>query len=197
MLQLPEPRRGPEDHTEPAAANIPAVSVDVDTGELITAQLPQILGMHDASEDSQYGRAPASRRAAIRTSAGVSTLTTTAWAHAVLDDHRDGQASPRAGSPPTSGPIGEPCAMARTREVECPDRGWNIRVGPARIDGEVDHAVISVPAGGTYVETAADFQGPGTLNRAGGVSVLPVVEHGSGPVATRSGAVILPRNRMP
>jgi hypothetical protein len=37
----------------------------------------------------------------------------------------------------------------------------------------------------------------GTLNRAGGVSVLLVMEQGSGPVATQSGAVTLPRNRMP
>src|SRR5580704_11040473 len=36
-------------------------------------------------------RVPASRRAAIRTSAGVRTLTTTAWARTALDDHHDGQ----------------------------------------------------------------------------------------------------------
>jgi hypothetical protein len=37
---------------------------------------------------AKRGRAPASRRAAIRTSAGVRTLTTTAWARAALDHHR-------------------------------------------------------------------------------------------------------------
>ena len=37
---------------------------------------------------ARWGRAPASRRAAIRTSAGVRTLTTPAWARAALDDHR-------------------------------------------------------------------------------------------------------------
>jgi hypothetical protein len=42
---------------------------------------------------ARWDRAPASRRAAISTSAGVRTLTTTAWARAVLDDHRGG--SPR------------------------------------------------------------------------------------------------------
>jgi len=53
-LQLPEPRRGPDDYAEPAAADIPAVDADVDsTGELIAAQLPQILLMHDASNGSQ------------------------------------------------------------------------------------------------------------------------------------------------
>ena len=36
--QLPEPRRGPDDDAEPAAADIPAVDADVDSGELITAQ---------------------------------------------------------------------------------------------------------------------------------------------------------------
>ena len=40
---------------------------------------------------ARCGRAPASRRAAIRTSAGVSTLTTTAWARAAPDDHRDSE----------------------------------------------------------------------------------------------------------
>ena len=40
---------------------------------------------------ARCGRAPASRRAAIRTSAGVSTLTTTAWARAAPDGHRDSE----------------------------------------------------------------------------------------------------------
>ena len=48
---------------------------------------------------------PAGRRAAINTSAGVRTLTTTAWARAALDDHRDGQAVVcTVGGPPASGP---------------------------------------------------------------------------------------------
>jgi hypothetical protein len=51
--QLPGPRRGPDGHAEPAAANIPAVGADVDTGELIAAQPPQILFMHDASHGGQ------------------------------------------------------------------------------------------------------------------------------------------------
>jgi len=37
---------------------------------------------------ARWGRAPASRRAATRTSAGVRTLTTPAWARAAPDDHR-------------------------------------------------------------------------------------------------------------
>ena len=53
--QLPEPRRGPDNHTEPAAADIPAVGADVDSGELTAAQLPQVLTMHDASDGSQMG----------------------------------------------------------------------------------------------------------------------------------------------
>jgi len=53
--QLPGPRRGPDDHAEPATADIPAVDTDVDSGELIAAQLPQVLGMHDASNGSQVG----------------------------------------------------------------------------------------------------------------------------------------------
>jgi hypothetical protein len=41
---------------------------------------------------ARCGRALASRRAAISVSAGVRTLTTTAWAHAELDDHQAGAA---------------------------------------------------------------------------------------------------------
>ena len=51
--QLPEPRHGPDDDAEPAAADIPAIDADVDSGELIAAQLPQVLGMRDASHGSQ------------------------------------------------------------------------------------------------------------------------------------------------
>ena len=53
--QFPGPRRSPDDHAEPAAADIPAVDTDIDPGELIAAQLPQILVMHDASHSSQVG----------------------------------------------------------------------------------------------------------------------------------------------
>jgi hypothetical protein len=53
-----EPRRGPDHHAEPAAPDIPAIDAGVDPGELIAAQLPQVLAMHDP--------------------AGVSTLTTPA-----------------------------------------------------------------------------------------------------------------------
>ena len=35
--KLPEPRRSPDDHTEPVAADIPPPGADVDTGELIAA----------------------------------------------------------------------------------------------------------------------------------------------------------------
>ena len=51
--QLPQPRRGPDDDAEPAAADIPAVDTDVDSGELTAANLPQVLRVHDASESSQ------------------------------------------------------------------------------------------------------------------------------------------------
>jgi len=51
--QLPGPRRGPDDHTEPTAADIPAVDAHVNSGELITAQLPQVFTMHDARHGSQ------------------------------------------------------------------------------------------------------------------------------------------------
>jgi hypothetical protein len=53
--QLPSPRRGPDDDAEPAAADIPAVDADVDSGELIAAQLPQVLGVHDAGDCGQVG----------------------------------------------------------------------------------------------------------------------------------------------
>lgn len=51
--QLPKPWRGPDDDAEPAAADIPAVDADVDSGQLIAAQLPQVVGMHDASYGNQ------------------------------------------------------------------------------------------------------------------------------------------------
>ena len=51
--QLPQPRRSPDDHAEPAAADIPAIGADLGSGELIAAQLPQVLGMHEASHGSQ------------------------------------------------------------------------------------------------------------------------------------------------
>jgi hypothetical protein len=51
--QLSGPRRGPDDHAEPAAADIPAADADVDAGELLAAQLPQVLGVHDPSHGSQ------------------------------------------------------------------------------------------------------------------------------------------------
>ena len=56
--QLPGPRRGPDDDAEPAPADVPTLDADVDSGELIAAQLPQVLVMHDASDRSQCGRAP-------------------------------------------------------------------------------------------------------------------------------------------
>ena len=61
---------------------------------------------------ARCGRAPASRRAAIRTSAGVRTLTTTAWARAVLDDHRNGQGVVRReGSLQNNGTFDEQCVF--------------------------------------------------------------------------------------
>ncbi len=53
--QLPEPRCGTDDDAEPPAADIPAVGADVDSGELIAAQLPQVLVMHDPCHGSQVG----------------------------------------------------------------------------------------------------------------------------------------------
>ena len=88
-LQLPEPRRGPDNHAEPAAADIPAAGADVDS----VVSSPR-RSCHRSSRctmpatAARWGRAPASRRAAISTSAAVRTLTTPAWARAALDDHR-------------------------------------------------------------------------------------------------------------
>ena len=52
--QFPELGRGGDDDAEPAAADIPAVDADIDTiVELIATQLPQVLGMNDASDGGQ------------------------------------------------------------------------------------------------------------------------------------------------
>jgi len=56
--QLPEPGRSTDDHAEPAAADSPAPGADVDSGELIAAQLPKVLLMHNASHGSQIGSCP-------------------------------------------------------------------------------------------------------------------------------------------
>jgi hypothetical protein len=56
--QFPRPRRGPDDHAEPAAADVPAVDIDVDPGELIAAELPYVLVMHDAGHGRQVGSCP-------------------------------------------------------------------------------------------------------------------------------------------
>ena len=88
--QLPEPRRGPDDHAEPAAADIPAADADIDS-----SSSPH--SCHRSSRctmpatAARWGRAPASRRAAISISARVRTLTPTAWARATLDDHPGGE----------------------------------------------------------------------------------------------------------
>ena len=56
--QLPEPRRGPNDDAKPATVDIPAINADVDSGELLAAQLPQILAMRDASDGNQVRSCP-------------------------------------------------------------------------------------------------------------------------------------------
>jgi len=51
----PEPGRSADDDAEPAAADTPAAGADVDSGELIAAQLPQVLVKHEASDGSEVG----------------------------------------------------------------------------------------------------------------------------------------------
>ena len=97
--QRPEPRRGPYHDAEPAAADIPAIDADVDSGELIAAQLPQILVMHDASHGSQVRSCSGEPPRGDQYLGGVRTLTTTASARAALDDHRGGETVRRGISP--------------------------------------------------------------------------------------------------
>ena len=109
--QLPEPRRGPDDHAEPAATNIPAIDADVDSISSSRHSCHRLSSCTIPATAARCGRAPASRRAAISISAGVRTLTTTAWARAALDDHRSSQTVVRRiGRPRDSGPFGERCA---------------------------------------------------------------------------------------
>ena len=72
------------------------------------------------------GRAAASRRAAIRISAGVRTLTTTAWAQAALDDHRGARPSSEARGVAlqTATPVGQPCAIAHSAKLSARNRSW-------------------------------------------------------------------------
>jgi hypothetical protein len=83
--QLPEPRRGPDDDAEPAAADVPAVDADVEPGKLIA--VPQVLVMNDASDGSQM------RSCSRELSRGNQALSRGKNAHhntmstAALDDH--------------------------------------------------------------------------------------------------------------
>ena len=56
--QWPEPRHGLDYHAKPVTRMSQPVGADVDTGELIAARLPQVLGMHDASHGSQVWSCP-------------------------------------------------------------------------------------------------------------------------------------------
>jgi hypothetical protein len=89
--QLPEPQRGADDHAEPAAADIPAAGADVESGELIAAQLAEIVVMHDASHDSQVRSCSGQLPGGDQDLGRGPTLTTTAWAGTALGDHRGGQ----------------------------------------------------------------------------------------------------------
>ena len=82
--------------------------------------------------------------------------------------------------------------MARTAKLSARDRGWNtgsdllISMG-SRSCCHLRSLLAAPGDDGRGISGAC-----GALNRAGGVSVLLVVEQGSGSVSTPSGAVILP-----
>ena len=94
---------------------------------------------------ARWGRTPASRRAAIRTSAGVRTLTTTAWAHTGLDDHR--------GGPSTRWAALEPAARLAGAAVPAAGAG-NLVYGPGYRPRVIAKAV-------------GDRGGVGTMGRPG------------------------------
>jgi hypothetical protein len=98
--QFPGPRRGPDHDAEPAAADIPAISADVDSVSSARHSCHRSPGCTMPATATTCGRAPASRRAAITISAGVRTLTTSAWAHLAPGHHRDRSPS----SPPPATP---------------------------------------------------------------------------------------------
>jgi hypothetical protein len=99
--QFPGPRGSPDDDAEPAAADVPAIGADVDSGVISSRHSCQrSSGCAMPATAARWGRAPASRRAAISTSAEVRTLTTTAWARAALDGHRGGPRNASVGWQP-------------------------------------------------------------------------------------------------
>ena len=94
--QLPGPRRGPRQRRRTSGHGYPSRRY----GRRRRRNCHRSSGFTMPATAARWGRAPASRRAAINTSAGVRMLTTTAWARAALDYHRDGHAvARRAGSP--------------------------------------------------------------------------------------------------
>ena len=111
-----------------------------------------------------------------------------------------------AGRPPKCGvaiqtatPVGEPCAMARTADSGVPPgtpagiSGSNLLISMGSRSCRHLRSLLAAPGD----DCRGISRACGTLNRAGGVSVLLVVSKPAAPVPTRSGTVILPRNRMP
>ena len=97
--QLPEPRCSYDDDAKPAAADIPAVDTDVDSRELIAAQLPQVLAMNDASDGSEMwsrSREPSRRNQRLGR---------------VEDGHDDSMATYGARSPPLACKVRPTCPV--------------------------------------------------------------------------------------
>jgi hypothetical protein len=98
-VQFPQPRGGPDDYAEPAAADIPAIDADVDPGQLIAAQVTQVLVMHDVGDGSQVGSGPREPPRGNQYLGRVRTLTMTALARVALDNHLgDRTVVPRVGA---------------------------------------------------------------------------------------------------
>ena len=127
--QFPSPRSGPDYHAEPAAPDVPAISADVDSSQLSATQLPQVLGMHDASDRNHVG--PCSRKPAR----GNQDLGRGQDAHHISMDTPGARAPPRPQGPRQRRRPPEKTSHCRRRTLTPPARPgfWQVTSGRSRM----------------------------------------------------------------
>jgi hypothetical protein len=137
-------QRSPDDHTEPATVDIPAIGAGVGAGELIAAQIPRILS--GAAPTDLKCTMPARVARCGHTLPGRLTQpgSRPGSGHSLRQDGHTTRPMTTAGAGPstkgevtrkTAIAIGGPCATARIAKLNARNRGWNTGSKPALIDG--------------------------------------------------------------